>query len=218
MIVAVPLELVASPLRSGRGLGEADRSALVVGGTERVRAGGAVVFCKVVAVAEAQVKRDGQVRAKGSPVHHATLGPLEERLEPGAVGEVAGSARLDGRLVKGERERLLARAFMVRVIVLMTLMPDARVQDVIAALAGDLALVPWARPWRPASARAAVPASTPASKDLRRPLNARTDLARELSWPGTGRSRSEQSMPNRSICANATKMKRRARTVCVSKP
>ena len=44
---------------------------------------------------------------------------------------------------------------MIRVIVLMTLMPDARVQDVIAALAGDLALVPWARPWRPASARAA---------------------------------------------------------------
>ena len=28
-------------------------------------------------------------------------------------------------------------------------------RDVIAALAGDLALVPWARPWRPASARAA---------------------------------------------------------------
>jgi hypothetical protein len=26
---------------------------------------------------------------------------------------------------------------------------------VIAALAGDLALVPWARPWRPASGRAA---------------------------------------------------------------
>ena len=38
---------------------------------------------------------------------------------------------------------------MIRVIVLMTLMPDARPGDVIAALAGDLALVPWARPWRP---------------------------------------------------------------------
>jgi hypothetical protein len=37
----------------------------------------------------------------------------------------------------------------------MTLMPQARIGDVIAALAGDLALVPWARPWRPASARAA---------------------------------------------------------------
>jgi hypothetical protein len=155
MMIAVPLELVASPLRSGRDLGGADRSALVVGGTERVRTGGAVVFCKVVAVAVAQVRRDGQVRAKGSPVHHATLGPLEAGAGPGAAGGIAGGAPLDARFVKGERERLLARAFMIRVIVLMTLMPDARPGDVIAALAGDLALVPWARPWRPASARAA---------------------------------------------------------------
>jgi hypothetical protein len=159
MIVAVPLELVTSPLRSGRGLGEADRSALVVGGTGRIRTGGAVAFLKVVAVAEAQVRRDGQVRAKGSPVRHATLGPLEGRLEAGAgpdvIDGIAEGARLDGRLVKGERERLLARAFMVRVIVLMTLMPQARIGDVIAALAGDLALIPWARPWHPASARSA---------------------------------------------------------------
>ena len=65
------------------------------------------------------------------------------------------SGRRWRRFVKGERERLLARAFMIRVLVLMTLMPQARIGDVIAALAGDLALVPWARPWRPASARAA---------------------------------------------------------------
>src|SRR5271154_3161682 len=159
MMVAVPLELLASPLKSGRDLGDADRSALVIGGTDRIRTRDDVVFCKVVVVAEAQVRRDGQVRAKGSPVHHATLGPLEERLEsqagPGAAGGIAGRAPLDARFVKGRRERLLARAFMVRVIVLMTLMPEARIGDVIAALAGDLALVPWARPWRPASARAA---------------------------------------------------------------
>jgi hypothetical protein len=153
MVVAVPLELLASPLKSGRGLGDAERSALVVGGTEKVRAGGAVVFCKVIAVAEARVKRDGQVRAKGSPVHHATLGPLEEAV-PGLVGQAARDAPLDGRFVKGERERLLARAFMVRSLVLLTLMPGARLEDAVAALAGDLALVPWARPWRPASARA----------------------------------------------------------------
>jgi hypothetical protein len=155
MIVAVPAELLASPLKSGRDLGDADRSGLVIGGTEKIRTGGAVVFCKVVAVAEAQVKRDGQVRAKGSPVHHATLGPLEAKAGPDAAGGIGGRAPLAARFVKGTRERLLARAFMVRVIVLMTLMPDARVQDVIAALAGDLALVPWARPWRPASARSA---------------------------------------------------------------
>ena len=155
MVIAVPLELAASPLKSGRDLGGGDRSALVIGGTERIRTGGAVVFCKVVAVAEAQVKRDGQVRAKGSPVHHARLGPLEDKAGPGAAGEIAGRAPLGARFVKGQRERLLARAFMVRVIVLMTLMPEARIGEVIAALAGDLAVVPWARPWRPASARAA---------------------------------------------------------------
>jgi len=155
MIVAVPAELLASPLKSGRNLGDADRSALVIGGTEKIRTCGAVVFCKVVAVAGAQVRRDGQVRAKGSPVHHATLGPLEDRPGTGVIGGIAGRAPLGARFVKGQRERLLARAFMIRVIVLMTLMPAARPGDVIAALAGDLALVPWARPWRPASGRAA---------------------------------------------------------------
>jgi len=155
VIVAVPAELLSSPLKNGRDLGEGDRSALVIGGTGKIRTGGPVVFCKVVAVAEAQVKRDGQVRAKGSPVRHATLGPLEEKAGPGAAGAIAERAPLGARFVKGERERLLARAFMIRVIVLMTLMPQARPGDVIAALAGDLALVPWARAWRPASARAA---------------------------------------------------------------
>ena len=81
MVVAVPLELLASPLKNGRLLGDGDRSALVIGGTGKVRGGDAVVFCKVVAVAEAQVKRDGQVRAKGSPVHHATL-PGHHHLRP----------------------------------------------------------------------------------------------------------------------------------------
>jgi hypothetical protein len=137
MMVAVPPELLASPLKNGRDLGEADRSALVIGGTEKIRTGAAVVFCKVVAVAGAQVKRDGQVRAKGSPVDHATLGPLEGKAGPDAVGGIAGNAPLEARFVKGRRERLLARAFMIRVIVLMTLMPGARPGDVIAALAGD---------------------------------------------------------------------------------
>ena len=129
MVVAVPAELLASPLKSGRNLGDADRSALVIGGTEKIRTCGAVVFCKVVAVAGAQVRRDGQVRAKGSPVHHATLGPLEDKAGPGAIGTIAGRAPLGARFVKGERERLLARAFMIRVIVLMTLMPEARGRD-----------------------------------------------------------------------------------------
>jgi hypothetical protein len=158
MIVAVPLELVASPLRNGGDLDETDRSALVIGGTEKIRTGGATVYLKVVAVTEAQVTRDGQVRAAGSPVRHATLGPLEEWLEaqagPGVIDGIAERAILDKRYVKGEKERLLTAAFMIRVIVLWTLMPEAQLSDVIIALAGDLALVPWSKRWRPASERA----------------------------------------------------------------
>ena len=116
------------------------------------------MFCKVVAVAPAVVRRDGKVQAAGSPAWHARLGPLEQWLEdwagPGVVEEVAGRAVLDRRFVKGERERLLTRAFMIRAIVLMTLMPDAGLREAVLALAGDLAVVPWARPWRAASERA----------------------------------------------------------------
>ena len=157
MVAVRPGDLV-SPLRNGRRLEEGDRPALAVGGTGRIRTGELVVFCKVVAVAPAQVRRDGRVQAQGSPVHHATLGPLEEWLEdkagPGVIEQVAERAVLRGKFVKGKRERLLSAAFMIRVILLMTLMPEAPVRDVIIALAGDLALVPWSRYWVPASERA----------------------------------------------------------------
>jgi Insertion element 4 transposase N-terminal/Transposase DDE domain len=158
LMVAVRLEDVASPLRDGRPLAAGDRSALVVGGTSRIRSGEVTVFCKVVAVAPAVVRRDGRVQAQGSPAAHATLGPLEEWLEsqagPGVIEDAAERAVLDARFVKGERERLLTRAFMIRAIVLMTLMPDAGIREAITALAGGLARVPWARPWTAASERA----------------------------------------------------------------
>ena len=159
LMVAVRLADVVPPLRNGRPLAAGDRSALVIGGTEKIRTGDAVVFLKAVAVAPARVRRDGRVHAQGSPVHHATLGPLEDWLEeqagPGVIDGIAERAVLREEYVKGERERLLARAFMIRVIVLMTLVPDADAREAVTALAGDLALVPWARAWVPASARAA---------------------------------------------------------------
>jgi hypothetical protein len=157
-MVAVRLADVASPLRNGRLLGPGSMPALVVGGTERIRSGDALVFCKVAAVAPAVVRRDVRVQAAGSPACHATLGPLEEWLEewagPGVIEGIAGRAVLDARFVKGEREWLLTRAFMIRAIVLMTLMPEAGLREAVITLAGDLAGVPWARPWRAASERA----------------------------------------------------------------
>jgi hypothetical protein len=66
LMVAVQLEDVASPLRNGALLAPGGVSALVVGGTERFRSGEAAVFCKVVGVAPAVVRRDGKVQAAGS--------------------------------------------------------------------------------------------------------------------------------------------------------
>ena len=130
VMVAVRLADLVTPLRkAGCRAGTAGRrwSSGGRGGSD----GRAGVFCKIVAVAPAQVRRDGRVQAKGSPVHHATLGPLEEWLEekagPGVIGGIAERAVLREQYVKGERERLLAAAFMIRVIVLMTLMPGAGV-------------------------------------------------------------------------------------------
>jgi hypothetical protein len=158
MIVAVPAELLSSPLKNGRDLGESDVSALVVGGTGKIRTGGATVFLKVVAVTGAVVRRDGQVQAEGRPYDHATLGPLEDWLDaqagPGVIDAIAGRAVLDKKHVNGKYRRLLTAAFMIRALVLWTLMPEAQLSDVITALAGDLALLPWSKAWHPASERA----------------------------------------------------------------
>ena len=152
LMVAVRVSDLASPARNGRPLGGGDRSALVIAGTEKIRTGDQVVFLKVAAVAPAQVRRDGRVQAQGSPCDHATLGPLEEWLEqqagPGVIDGIAERAVLRPEFVKGLRKRLLTRDFVIRAIILMTLVPDADAREVIIALAGDLAMVPWARAWR----------------------------------------------------------------------
>jgi hypothetical protein len=157
IMVAVRLSDLVTPRKNGVMVTEEDRSALAVAGTEKIRTGDTVVFCKVVAVTPAVVTRDGQVRADGSPVHHATLGPAEDWLDvhagPGVIGGIAERAVLDRRYVKGAYDRLLGAAFMIRAIVLQALMPQAQLSDVIIALAGDLALVPWSSRWQPASER-----------------------------------------------------------------
>ena len=104
--VAVRLGGWLSPLKNGRALEAGDRSALVVGGTEKIRTGDRVVFCKVVAVAEAVVTREGQVRAEGGPYAHATLGPLEDWLDaqagPGVIDGIAERAVLDEKIREGQ--------------------------------------------------------------------------------------------------------------------
>jgi len=150
-MVAVRVADLRSPARVG--LGKVVRTALVTTGVEPIRTGEVVVFCKPVAVAAVVVRRDGRVQAAGHPGDHARLGVAEERLDaltgtPGVVDEVARSVTLRGSKVKGVARRAVTPALAIRVALLMTLMPDADYVEVMAALLGDLAAVPWQRPYQ----------------------------------------------------------------------
>src|SRR6266702_100996 len=115
-----------------------------------IRTGDVVVFLKPVVVARAVVRRDGRVQAAGHPADHARLGVAEERLDaltgtPGVIDQVAATVILKGK-VRGAARRAMTTALAIRFTLLMTLMAsDADYTEVMAALLGDLALVPWQR-------------------------------------------------------------------------
>jgi hypothetical protein len=149
-MVAVRAADLAWPARVG--VGSDGRTALVAAGAGPIRSGDVVVFLKPVAVAAAVVRRDGRVQAAGHLADHARLGVAEQQLDaltgtPGLIDQLAASVRLCGE-VKGVARRAMSPALVIRLVVLMTLMPDADYAEVMAALLGDLVAVPWARPYR----------------------------------------------------------------------
>jgi Transposase DDE domain len=149
-MVAVRLGDLRSPARVG--LGKDGRTALVAAGAGRIRTGDVVVFFKPVAVARAVVRGDGRVQAGGHLADHVRVGVAEQQLDtltgtPGLIDDVAASVELAGR-VKGKARRAMTPALAVRFTLLMTLMPDADYPEVLAALLGDLASVPWQRPYQ----------------------------------------------------------------------
>ena len=120
LMVAVRAADLATPLGSGALPGGGDRSALVVGGTERIRTGdvsgvparwwrsrrrgcGGTGGCRRRA-ARFTTRRSGLWRTG-----------WRSRPGPGSSTRIAERAVLRPEYVKGERERLLARAFMIRV-------------------------------------------------------------------------------------------------------
>ena len=148
-IIAVRIADLRSPLR--RPLREGGRTALTAAGGERIRTGDLVVFCKPVAVAPAVVRRDGRVQAGGHPADHARLGVIEQQLDemagqPGVIDQVAAQAVPRGK-VKGTARRSMTMAAAVRAVLLMGLMPDACYGEILPALFGDLALLPWHVPF-----------------------------------------------------------------------
>ena len=148
-VIAIRAADLVSPC--GRLPAGGGQTALVVAGAPQIRTGDQVVFVKVAAVAPAVVRRDGRVQAGGHPADHARLGALEQQLDdlagPGVIDEIAAAATLTGK-VKGKARRAMTAALTIRVTVLMALMPDADYGEVMAAVLGDLVLVPWQRPFR----------------------------------------------------------------------
>jgi hypothetical protein len=142
-MVAVRAGDLASPARPG---GDG-RTALGVAGAGKICTGDVVVFCKPVVVTRAVVRRDGRVQAAGHPADHVRLGVAEERLDAlcgtaGVIDEIARSITLHGK-VKGAARRAMTAALTFRFTLLMTLMPGAGYAEVMDALIGDLAAVPW---------------------------------------------------------------------------
>jgi len=138
-----------SPLR--RPLREGERTALTAEGAGEIRTGEVVVFLKPVAVAPAVVRRDGRVQAGGHPADHARLGVIEQQLDamtgqPGVIGQVAAQVIPRGK-VKGTARRSMTMAAALRAVLLMALMPEAGYGEILSALFGDLALVPWHVPF-----------------------------------------------------------------------
>ncbi len=126
-MVAVRAADLASPCR--RGLGTDGRTAVTAAGAGRIRSGDLVVWLKPVAVACAVVRRDGRVQAAGHPACRA-----------GRQGEGRGPAGDDPGA--GDPVHPVDDTG-----------PGRRYAEVIETLLGDLALVPWQRPYRvPAAA------------------------------------------------------------------
>ena len=110
-------------------------------------AGELAVFCRPVVTAPAVVRRDGSVRAGGWLPDFVRLGELELHLGGGVIEEMVSAALVNGRLRKRQRRRIMSYPLVIRLMLAMTLMPDASYCEALACVAGLLADVPFALSW-----------------------------------------------------------------------
>jgi hypothetical protein len=112
----------------------------------RPAAGTMMTFCHPVVTCPAVI-RDGEVLAGGWLPDFARLGELERHLGENVIEDLVDAAIAAGRMPAPRRRRIMSYPFTIRMIVAMTLMPDAGYTEVIRRLAGHLADVAWAAEW-----------------------------------------------------------------------
>ena len=122
----------------------------------RVRDGDLVAWCTVTAVAPAVLDDNGHVAADGWLPDHVRLGVLEQHLGQGTVEQVVAACEVRPEESDDQpkrRQRLMSLPLVARLVLAMTLLPQASYVEAFAQLVGVLPRLPWARAWR-------VPSST----------------------------------------------------------
>ena len=110
-------------------------------------AGEPAVFCRPVVTAPAVVRRDGTVLADAWLPDLVRLGELEAHLGDGVIEAAVDAAVAAGRLKPRQRRRIMSYPLVIRLMIAMTLMPDASYCEALARLAGLLADIPFLLEW-----------------------------------------------------------------------
>jgi hypothetical protein len=119
----------------------------VTAGGKAPSAGELTVFCRPVVAAPAVVRRDGTVLADAWLPDLVRLGELERHLGDGVIEAAVDAAVAAGRLRPRQRRRIMSYPLVIRLMLAMTLMPDASYREALARLAGLLADIPFIREW-----------------------------------------------------------------------
>ncbi len=119
----------------------------VTAGGQVPSAGELAVFCRPVVTAPAVVRRDGTVLADGWLPDFVRLGELEPHLGNGVIEAAVDAAIAEGRLRPRQRRRIMSYPLVIRLMIAMTLMPDAAYCEALRRVAGLLADIPFTREW-----------------------------------------------------------------------
>jgi hypothetical protein len=110
-------------------------------------AGELALFCRPVVTAPAVIRRDGTVLADAWLPDLVRLGGLEAHLGDGVIEAAVGAAVAEGRLKPRQRRRVMSYPLVIRLMIAMTLMPDASYCEALRRIAGLLPDVPFTLEW-----------------------------------------------------------------------
>jgi Transposase DDE domain/Insertion element 4 transposase N-terminal len=100
-----------------------------------------------VAANTAVTRRDGTVLADAWLPDLVRLAELEAHPGDGVIEAIVGAALEKGRLKRRQRRRIMSYPLVIRLMIAMTLMPDACYGEALARLAGLLADIPFVLEW-----------------------------------------------------------------------